>query len=239
MRSECVMYYRGMMRVCPDYAVPGSTPWLFAGGLLWLIMAAPADAAYRFDSAEDYLTDAAALPAWAATLEQHKNERQVLQRCLENDGNCEKRLRSLRHVLLKGADLAEDKQLSLVNRYVNRRNYKRDHRKNAPSVTDAGEARLINHWTTLLEFMRRGGDCEDYATAKYFMLRELGFEADDMRVLVTYDRKARAYHAVLAVRREDGSAWLLDTDNSIRRRMHSQYRFIYALNEDGIWLHEK
>ena len=108
------MYYRGMMRVCPDYAVPGSTPWLFAGGLLWLIMAAPADAAYRFDSAEDYLTDAAALPAWAATLEQHKNERQVLQRCLENDGNCEKRLRSLRHVLLKGADLAEDKQLSLT-----------------------------------------------------------------------------------------------------------------------------
>jgi predicted transglutaminase-like cysteine proteinase len=212
---------------------------LAATGVAWLLCIPPATAGYQFDNTDDYLTDASALPAWASTLRQHEEERRLIQRCLENDSDCEKRLRSLRHVLLKGADLPKDKQLSLVNRYVNRRNYKRDHRKTAPSVTGAGEARLINHWTTLLGFMRRGGDCEDYATAKYFMLRELGFEADAMRVLVTYDRRARAYHAVLAVRREDGSAWLLETDNTIRRQMHGQYRFIYAVNENGIWLHEK
>ena len=207
--------------------------------LLWIAPFAASLAGYRFDNIDDYLTGASALPAWAATLQQHEEERQAILRCLEDDGDCEKKLRSLRHVLLKGAELDEDKQLSLVNRYVNRWKYRRDHRKNAPSVNPAGEARLINHWTTLLEFMRRGGDCEDYATAKYFMLRELGFAADDMRVLVTYDRRAHAYHAVLAVRRDDGSAWLLETDNTIRRRMHGQYRFIYAVNEKGVWLHEE
>ena len=83
--------------------------------------------------------------------------------------------------------------------------------------------------------MQRGGDCEDYAVAKYFLLRELGFPAEDMRVLVTYDRSVRAHHAVLAVRREDGSSWLLELDNTIVKGNQWGYRFIYALNEEGIW----
>ena len=91
----------------------------------------------------------------------------------------------MRYVIVKGAGLDEERQLRLVNRYINKRSYRRDRRSSAPSVTDGGEARLTNHWATLLEFLRRGGDCEDYATAKYFLLRELGFPADDMRVLVT------------------------------------------------------
>jgi predicted transglutaminase-like cysteine proteinase len=144
----------------------------------------------------------------------------------------------LRHIVVKGAELGTDRQLHLVNRYVNKRRYRRDRKRLAPSVTGGGEATLSSHWATLLEFLRRGGDCEDYATAKYFLLRELGFRADDMRILVTYDRKMREYHALLAVQREDGSAWLLDSDNTIRRKGQGHYRFVYAVNEFGIWFHE-
>ena len=54
---------------------------------------------------------------------------------------------------------------------------------------------------------------------------------------LTYDRSARAHHAVLAVRRDDGSSWLLELDNTIVKGNQRGYRFIYALNEEGIWDH--
>jgi predicted transglutaminase-like cysteine proteinase len=212
---------------------------LTASSALCLLLAVPVFAAYQFAGEEDYLTSASALPAWSGMLARHSRERQVIEQCIEDETTCEGRLRSMRHVLVKGAALSEDKQLNLVNRYVNRRMYRRDRSMPAPSVSANGQQKLRNHWVTLLEFIQRGGDCEDYATAKYFMLRELGFAAEDMRVLVTWDRRARAYHAVLAVNRDDGAAWLLDSDNTILRRGHRQYRFIYAINENGIWLHDK
>ena len=143
----------------------------------------------------------------------------------------------MRYVLVKGAALDRDRQLRLVNRYINKRRYRRDRRQTSLSAAPGGEAVLKNHWSTLLEFLKRGGDCEDYAVAKYFLLRELGFPAEDMRVLVTYEKRARDYHAVLAVRRDDGSSWLLESDDTIVKGNHRRYRFIYALNEEGIWDH--
>ena len=70
------------------------------------------------------------------------------------------------------------------------------------------------------------------------MLRQLGIDADDMRVVVTYNRKLHGTHAVLAVRRPDGEVWLLDSDNRIRKTHHREFRFIYAINEHGVWDHD-
>ena len=179
-----------------------------------LLISATASAGYRFDVPEDYLAEAAAWPAWAQNLERHSTEREAIRRCLDQEDACSGKLKSLRYVLIKGAALDRDRQLRLVNRYINKRRYKGDRRQTSLSVAPGGEAMLRNHWSTLLEFLRRGGDCEDYAVAKYFLLRELGFPAEDMRVLVTYERSARDYHAVLAVRRENGSSWLLESDNT-------------------------
>ncbi len=142
-------------------------------------------------------------------------------------------------MILKGAVLAPDDQLRLVNRYINKRRYRQDRRQVVPSVANGGQARLRNQWSTLLEFLERGGDCEDYATAKYFLLREMGYAADDMRVVVSYDRSVREHHAVLAIRRDDGASWLLEIDNTIRKTRQYGYRFIYAVNENGIWDHEQ
>ena len=207
---------------------------------LWLLLllSTGAGAGYRFDEAGAYLTSAAHWPAWAATLERHAEDREIIARCLSDEEFCEGKLKSLRHVLLRAQELSPKKQLQLVNRYVNNRRYRRDRRETSVSVVPEGEKKLRNHWTTLLDFLRRGGDCEDFAVAKYFLLRELGVPADDMRVLVTWERRERDYHAVLAVRQDDGSAWLLETDNTIVRGSQRQYRFIYALNEEGVWDHE-
>ncbi|CAN0508126.1 unnamed protein product [Scytosiphon promiscuus] len=60
-----------------------------------------------------------------------------------------------------------------------------------------------------------------------------------MRVVVTYSRELRGYHAILAVRLADDSVWLLDSDNRIRKSSHYGYRYIFALNEHSIWDHRK
>ncbi len=207
------------------------------GAWLLFLASATAGANYDFDVPDDYLAGATAWPAWAQNLERHSIEREAIRRCLEDESACNGKLKSLRYVLVKGAALDRDRQLRLVNRYINKRRYKVDRRQTSLSVVPGGEAELKNHWSTLLEFLKRGGDCEDYAVAKYFLLRELGFPAEDLRVLVIYEKRARDYHAVLAVRREDGSSWLLESDDTIVKGNHRAYRFIYALNEEGIWDH--
>lgn len=207
--------------------------------LVLLLSSFPALAGYRFDEPATYLAEASALPAWAHALERHEGDRSTIMDCLASEEACEGRLKGLRHIIRKGTALDPDDQLRLVNRYVNRRRYRRDFGALSLSVAEGGQARLRNHWSTLLEFLKRGGDCEDYATAKYFLLRELGYPAEDMRVVVSYDRSVRAHHAVLAIRRPDGSSWLLETDNTIRKSRQRGYRFIYAINENGIWDHEE
>jgi len=170
-------------------------------------------------------------------LERHDSERSTIANCLATEEQCEGRLKGLRHIIQKGASLDPQDQLRLVNRYINKRRYRRDRKQVSLSVSEGGEAKLRNQWSTLLEFLDRGGDCEDYATAKYFLLRELGYAARDMRIVVSYDRSVRAYHAVLAIRQDDDSSWLLETDNTIKRFRQRGYRFIYAVNEHGIWDH--
>ncbi|EGP07507.1 hypothetical protein CSIRO_2961 [Bradyrhizobiaceae bacterium SG-6C] len=69
---------------------------------------------------------------------------------------------------------------------------------------------LIQHgevdlWSSPLASLRAGrGDCEDYAIAKYMVLRESGVPEQDLRILLVRDRAVREDHAVLAVRKDGG-----------------------------------
>lgn len=162
-----------------------------------------------------------------------------IETCLADENLCEGRgLKSLRHILLRAVDLEPERQFSLINRYVNNRHYRRDRSHRQLSAISEEEEVFRSKWSTLLEFLRRGGDCEDYATAKYFMLRELGFPVDDLRVLVSYDRKVRGYHAVLAVKQPDDSIWFLESNGSIIKGRHRGYRYIFAVNEQSVWDHD-
>ena len=55
-------------------------------------------------------------------------------------------------------------------------------------------------WQTPLDFARRGGDCEDFAIAKYFVLRLLGFPAADLRIAVLTGVETNEVHSVLLAR---------------------------------------
>ena len=192
--------------------------------------AAHGQAMYSFDTPDDFFAQATDWPAWHDMLERHHTERTALIACLEDKTQCSGRLRSLRPVLLKGADLDFDQQLRLVNRYVNRRRYKDDR--------VSARARAGNQWITLAAFLESGGDCEDFAVAKYFILREFGVAADDMRIVVGKEAQRTTHHAMLAIRDGD-QVWLLENDNTIRRNGSQDIdNFVYAVNEHGVWDHE-
>jgi predicted transglutaminase-like cysteine proteinase len=95
-----------------------------------------------------------------------------------------------------------------------------------------------DYWETPFEFMSRNGQCEDYAIAKFMILRALGFADGDLRILVVRDVAREVDHAVLVVNL-DGTAWLLDSidDTVALLASAAQYRPYYAINETGWWLY--
>lgn len=125
-------------------------------------------------------------------------------------------------------NLPKSQQLSAVNSWANKR----------PYVEDWAKWGIPDYWETPKEFLAQGGDCEDFAIIKYFTLVALGVNPDDMRISIVYDENLEIYHAVLAVRQENGSPLVLDNQakDVIPMSMVPQYRLIYSLNERGWWL---
>ena len=200
------------------------------------LFAAPALVAYDFSDNADYLAPASQWPAWYATVTRASDEANVIRACLENKGQCERWLRSLHVIVDRSRALSHKQQLEIVNRYINQhRHYRRD--RPSRDATPWGDEAVFTQWSTLLEFLQKGGDCEDYATAKYMILRLLGYSAEALRIVVVYDRKTREYHAVVAVNDDQGNVRLLDIDNRIYRGKPAAYRYIYAVNENSIWDH--
>ena len=95
-----------------------------------------------------------------------------------------------------------------------------------------------DYWETPFEFMSRNGQCEDYAIAKFMILRALGFDNDALRIVVVRDVSRQLDHAVLVVT-IDGTDWLLDSleDQVVPLARATQYRAYYAINETGWWLY--
>lgn len=88
-------------------------------------------------------------------------------------------------------------QLQYINRVVNN------------AARQQEEATDI--WKGFDRLTREGfGDCEDFALAKYQILRETGMPADRLDLLAARDTLTPTYHAVLRYRMDDGSYLILD-----------------------------
>ena len=126
------------------------------------------------------------------------------------------------------AGLEPRAMLERVNAVINGHPY-------IPSQRNWGES---NYWETPFEFLRKSGQCQDYAVAKYLLLRAAGMPADQLRIVVLRDETLGLDHAV-TVAYVDGEALLLD--NQIRNVVPAagvhHYRPYYSINEQGWWLH--
>jgi predicted transglutaminase-like cysteine proteinase len=117
-------------------------------------------------------------------------------------------------------------QADAVHRLMNSRPYREDRRQFGRNDV----------WQTPFAFWQRGGDCEDYAIAKYMALRVLGFSEDQLRLTVMTSRSRGEVHAVLLV--EVDGAWHV-ADNLRRglRRLdgYDGWTPIYSVSDAGAW----
>ena len=115
-----------------------------------------------------------------------------------------------------------------VNRMMNRQKY----------ILDSKNWGKSDYWATPIEFMTRGGDCEDFAIAKYVALRALGVPENYMRVAIVQDQKKDTPHAVLIVYSEKGAIVLDNQIKTVRRTTSiAHYKPIFSINREAWWLH--
>lgn len=125
-------------------------------------------------------------------------------------------------------DASMDKKIKAVNDYMNKIAF-------VPDTKNYGET---DHWATPIEFLARGGDCEDYAISKYISLRALGVPKDKMRLAIVNDSVMRMPHAVLVVY-DKGEAKILDNQNPaiLDSADITRYTPIYSISQLAWWRH--
>jgi predicted transglutaminase-like cysteine proteinase len=133
-----------------------------------------------------------------------------------------------RGLIVSASKLSRREQIKSVNDFFNRWPYKQDRELYG----------VLEYWAIPLEFMKRSGDCEDYAIAKYFALRELGFNIDDLRIVALRDRIRGVGHAVLAVQ-IDGDFLILDSLSNLilSHTRYTHYVPQVSMNETTRWAH--
>jgi predicted transglutaminase-like cysteine proteinase len=133
--------------------------------------------------------------------------------------------RAWRQALLAESARPMAERIVAVHQAVNRLRY----------VPDAQNWGMADRWETPAELFARGGDCEDFALAKYFLLRDLGVEEAALRLAILWDRDDGEQHAVLFVESE-GQRWVLDNKFAApipAEALADRYRVIWSVNRDG------
>lgn len=165
---------------------------------------------------------------WTSVLERYAVEMQdELNKCtLSANNKC--LITKWRIFLKKIADKPPRQQMELVNQYLNKWLY----------VIDPINYQRKDYWATPKQFLNRNGDCEDYAIAKFASLVHLGFDKEQMRIVVLQDLNLKVAHAVLVVY-VDGEALVLDNQISkvVNADRIKHYKPIFSINEDAWWLH--
>jgi predicted transglutaminase-like cysteine proteinase len=153
----------------------------------------------------------------------------VLARCQADAEHCTPAAARF-NAIVAAAKAAQGRvRLALVNERVNAA---------IRYTSDYEQYGVADLWSAPLASLASGrGDCEDYAIAKYALLREAGVAARDLHVLLVRDNAVHLDHAVLAVRNDDH--WLI-LDNRWNKltedtELH-QFAPLFALDEDGVKL---
>ena len=102
-----------------------------------------------------------------------------------------------------------------------------------PYVNDVADT-----WQPPQQFLQNGGDCEDYAIAKYSLLRQLGVPVNNMRLVIARDHQTNKEHAFLTIL-ANGEIYLLDNQiqQLISHQQTARYSPIFSFNEHDIWFY--
>ncbi len=145
------------------------------------------------------------------------------------NGRANQELNILKADLKHVQDVPLIEKAAFVNKYMNERPYVSDNRNWGQS----------DYWETPVEFLQRGGDCEDFAIAKYTALRMLGVSDQRLRIAVVKDTWKNVAHAVLIVYTNNGP-YVLDnqTKGLMSATYADRYEPIFSINRQAWWLHK-
>ena len=103
--------------------------------------------------------------------------------------------------------------------------------------SDLAHHGVIDRWSGPLATLGQSGDCEDYAIAKFALLRDAGMPESELRIVLLRDTAIRQDHAVLAARTPDG--WRILDNRRAAVVMDSalpDYLALASLDESGVKL---
>lgn len=125
---------------------------------------------------------------------------------------------------------SEDEKLKKVNHFFNQVRYQSD-------LKTWGQK---DYWATRMEFLGKDkGDCEDYATAKYFTLKQLGIPTKKMYLSYVKATKQKVAHMVLTYFKTPQSIPLV-LDNYNKQILPATKRPdlipVYSFNGDSLYL---
>jgi predicted transglutaminase-like cysteine proteinase len=130
-----------------------------------------------------------------------------------------------------GAD--EGELLRPVNGFFNR----------VPAIEDIEHWGVEDYWATPAESLAsNGADCEDFAIAKYFTLKELGVPVGRLRIVYARATQARTAHMVLAYYRTPQSDPLIldNVDGTIRPAADRPDLIpVYTFNDEDLLLNQQ
>lgn len=183
---------------------------------------------FTFDSAPPF-AEAVELSRWRALDAATAAHEAALGACLADREACSSQsLARFRRLMEIAAEQDVMTQLGVVHEYFN----------TTAAAAEGYDRSGRDVWEPLyITASTLEGDCEDIALAKYYTLRRLGWSAENLRVLVGWDRDERDWHAMLAVR-IDGKVYVLDSILGFRPvDAFHRTRLIYSISELGIWDH--
>ena len=136
-----------------------------------------------------------------------------------------RRVASLVDVDVTGTDLDV---LKSVNAYFNR----------LPFVTDLSHWGVADYWATPAEMSAsNGGDCEDYAISKYFLLKELGVPVERLRITYVKAVSINQPHMVLAYYPSPGAEPLIldNLEDGVRPASERKDLVpVYSFNDEDV-----
>jgi predicted transglutaminase-like cysteine proteinase len=124
----------------------------------------------------------------------------------------------------------ELEKLQVVNRFFNRNRF----------ISDSDHWKQKDYWATPIEFLStKGGDCEDFAIAKYITLRALDIPDEKLRITYVKAINLNQAHMVLTYYENPKSIPLV-LDNLMGAikpaTKRPDLKPVYSFNGDGLWL---
>ena len=164
---------------------------------------------------------------WSAVAKALPHEREILARCRTDADSCPRAAKKFLGIVDKAMKRDGLARIGELNRAIN---------LSIKWVDDMTQYGVPDLWTTpLVTFESEAGNCKHYATSKYLALQEMGFAADDLRLIVVRDRPTSELHAVTAVR-YDGRWLILDnrTFFMVQDVNIATYNPLFVIDKEGV-----